>query len=95
MDNNEVERALKLAVRHRKNSLFYQTERGALVGDIYMSLIQTCQLNGVNPIEFLTVCLRNARRLEASPGDWMPWSFKATLQRLRAGPRQSVLPVEA
>lgn len=95
LDNNGVERALKLAVRHRKNSLFYQTERGALVGDIYMSLIQTCQLNGVNPIEYLTICLQNARRLDASPGDWMPWSFKATLQRLRAGPNQSELRVAA
>lgn len=95
LDNNEVERALKLAVRHRKNSLFYLTERGALVGDIYMSLIQTCNLNGVNPVEYLTVCLRNARRLAAAPGEWTPWAFKATLQRLRDGPRRSGLPTAA
>jgi len=29
-----VERALKLAIRHRRNSLFYKTENGAHVGDI-------------------------------------------------------------
>ena len=53
LDNNVVERALKKAVLHRKNSLFYRTENGARVGDIYMSVIYTCQLNGVNPFEYL------------------------------------------
>jgi transposase len=33
-----VERALKMAIRHRNNSLFYRSERGARVGDIYMTL---------------------------------------------------------
>ncbi|MCY2991432.1 MAG: transposase, partial [Planctomycetota bacterium] len=39
LDNNLCERALKMAIRHRKNSLFYKTLRGAAVGDLYMSLI--------------------------------------------------------
>jgi transposase len=41
LDNN-VERALKKAVLHRKNSLFYKMENGAQVGDLFMSLIHTC-----------------------------------------------------
>ena len=48
LDNNLCERALKLAVLHRKNALFYRTMNGAQVGDLFMSLIHTCQLNGVN-----------------------------------------------
>ena len=42
VDNNLVERALKKAILHRKNSLFYKTENGAEVGDLFMSLIHTC-----------------------------------------------------
>jgi len=39
LDNNVVERALKKAILHRKNSLFYKTRNGARMGDLYMSLI--------------------------------------------------------
>lgn len=42
------------SLRSRKNSLFYKTLRGAQVGDLYMSLIHTCELNGVNPFAYLT-----------------------------------------
>jgi transposase len=49
LDNNICERALKHAVLHRKNALFFKTRRGAQVGDLFMSLIHTCQLAGVNP----------------------------------------------
>jgi hypothetical protein len=41
LDNNIVERALKRAVLHRKNALFYRTLNGAEVGDLFMSLIHT------------------------------------------------------
>ncbi len=44
LDNNLCERALKKAILHRKNSLFYKTLNGAEVGDLYMSLIHTCEL---------------------------------------------------
>jgi len=44
LDSNIVERALKKCILHRKNSLFYKTENGAEVGDLYMSLIHTCHL---------------------------------------------------
>jgi hypothetical protein len=42
---NIVERALKKAILHRKNSLFYKTRNGAQMGDLFMSLIHTCELN--------------------------------------------------
>ena len=53
LDNNICERALKKAILHRKNALFYKTENGARVGDLFMSLIHTCNLAGVNPFDFL------------------------------------------
>jgi len=51
LDNNVCERALKRAILHRKNALFYKTCRGAHVGDLFMSLIHTCQLCRANPFD--------------------------------------------
>ena len=54
LDNNLRERALKKAILHRKNALFYKTQNGAGVGDLFMSLIYTRQLNQANPFDYLT-----------------------------------------
>jgi len=42
LDNNICERALKLAILHRKNALFFKTQNGAHVGEVFLSLIHTC-----------------------------------------------------
>jgi hypothetical protein len=47
------------------------------VGDIFMSLIHTCELNGVNSFEYLVALQRNATHVAASPAEWMPWNFDA------------------
>jgi len=60
IDNNLVERALKKAILHRKNSLFYKTRKGAQMGDLFMSLIHTCELNGANAFDYLTELQRHA-----------------------------------
>jgi len=65
LDNNIVERALKRAVVHRKNALFYRTLNGAQVGDLFMSLIHTCQLCGANSFDYLIELQRHARELAA------------------------------
>ena len=75
MDNNICERALKTPIRHRKNSLFFKTERGALVGDIFMSLIHTCRLNGVNAFEYLQAIGQHASQVAATPKQWLPWNY--------------------
>jgi hypothetical protein len=82
LDNNIVERSLKLAIRNRKNALFYKTLNGAAVGDLFMSLIHTCQLNGANPFDYLTELQRHAAELKANPAEWMPWNYRATLERI-------------
>ena len=81
LDNNVVERALKRAIRHRKNSLFYKTLKGAEVGDIYMSLIHTCQLGNVNPFEYLQALHRHAQDVMTTPALWMPWNYHEQLSR--------------
>ena len=79
LDNNLVERSLKRAVLHRKNALFYRTLNGAQVGDLFMSLIHTCQLCGANSFEYLVELQRHAGELAANPAAWMPWNYRETL----------------
>ena len=79
LDNNLCERALKKAILHRKNALFYKTQNGARVGDLFMSLIYTCQLNQANPFDYLTQLQRHADALAASPELWMPWNYRDAL----------------
>jgi transposase len=76
LDNNLCERALKKAILNRKNSLFYKTLHGAQVGDLYMSLIHTCELNGANPFDYLTELQRQAEQLQQNPAAWMPWNYR-------------------
>lgn len=79
LDNNAAEQILKRGILHRKNSLFYRTERGAQVGDLYMSLIETCRFCGTNPAEYLTILQKHARRVGQNPEQWLPWNFRTAL----------------
>jgi hypothetical protein len=72
LDNNRCERALKKAILHCKNALSYKTRNGARVGDLFMSLIYTCQLNQANPFDYLTELQRHVDKVEACPQRWMP-----------------------
>jgi hypothetical protein len=82
LDNNTAERGLKRAIMHRKNSLFYKTQGGARVGDIYMSLIHSSELNGANAFEYLVALQRNHAFVEENPEEWMPWNYVETLKKL-------------
>ena len=84
LDNNICEQALKKAILHRKNAYFYKTENGAHVGDLFMSLIHTCELNGVNPFDYLTELNKHADKLAMTPTDWMPWTYRDTLAKQAA-----------
>ena len=79
LDNNICERALKMAILHRKNSLSYKTLHGAEVGDIFMSLIHTCQLNGVNPFDYLMALEKHSEQVRQQPTRWLPWTYPQTM----------------
>jgi hypothetical protein len=81
LDNNICEQALKRAVLHRKNALFYKTLNGAQVGDLFMSLIHTCRLCDANSFDYMTELQRHAGELAANPAQWMPWNYRDTLSR--------------
>ena len=62
--------------------MFYRTLHGAEVGDLFMTLIHTCQLCGANSFDYLTELQRHARELTANPEEWMPWNYRQTLEGL-------------
>ncbi len=76
LDNNLAERILKRAVLHRKNAYFYKTRHGAVIGDIIMSLIESCHLNQINAFEYLVTLMREAKAVRARPGEWLPWNYQ-------------------
>jgi hypothetical protein len=84
LDNNEAERVLKRCILHRKNSLHYRTTRGARVGDIFMSLVETCRANGINPFAYMMAVVGNATAVKEDPGRWMPWNFQTELTKRTA-----------
>ena len=79
LDNNLCERALKKVILHRKNSLFYKTLHGAEVGDLFMSLIHTCNLVKANPFDYLVALQEHASALAKHPENWMPWNYQSQL----------------
>jgi transposase len=79
LDNNICERALKKAILHRKNALFYLTQHGADVGDMYMSFIHTCELCGANPLDYLNQLEWHADEVAVRPENWMPWNYRLNL----------------
>ena len=85
LDNNICERALKMAILHRKNSLFYKTDNGARTGDLYMSVIHTCDLNDVDPFDYITQLQRHAKEVRAHPEQWLPWNYRRTFRRQPPG----------
>lgn len=81
LDNNLCERALKKAILHRKNAYYYKTENGARVGDMFMSLIHTCELNGINPFDYLTELQEHAIAVAQCPDNWLPWNYQQALSQ--------------
>jgi transposase len=79
LDNNICERALKKAILHRKNAMFYKTRNGAHVGDMYMSLIYTCELNGANAFDYLNQLQLNSADATKNPERWMPWNYRESV----------------
>jgi len=84
LDNNICERALKKAILHRKNAYCYKTAEGARVGDMFMSLIHTCELNKINSFDYLTEIQKHAEAVALSPADWLPWNHQETLSQSQA-----------
>jgi len=79
LDNNICERAIKKVVLSRKNSYFYKTQKGAIVGDLYMGILHTCHLNKINPFDYLVAIQENSDLVKQAPEEWLPWNYKETM----------------
>jgi transposase len=79
LDNNLVERALKLFIRQRKNSLFFATEHSAYIASVLTSLIAPCLHAGVNALEYLVALQEHRAAVFADPAMWLPWNYQATM----------------
>jgi transposase len=79
LDNNLVERALKLFIRQRKNSLFFATEHSAYIASVLTSLIATCLYAGVNALEYLVALQEHRAAVFGAPAAWLPWNYEANL----------------
>jgi hypothetical protein len=76
--SNLVERALKLFIRQRKNSLFYRTEHSAYIASVLTSVIATCLYVGVNALEYLVALQEYRAEVFADPAAWLPWTYAAS-----------------
>lgn len=79
LDTNIVERALKLIIRQRKNSLFYATEHSAYIASMLTSLIATCLHAGVNALEYLVALQEHRPAVFGNAAAWLPWNYHANL----------------
>jgi len=81
LDNSLCERAIKIVIRHRKNSLFFRSVFGAEVGDCLMSIIHTAVMNGVNVLSYLNELQEQAEAVAKAPELWLPWHYQAQMAK--------------
>lgn len=84
IDNNIVERALKIAIRNRKSAMFYRTVYSAGIGGMITSIIYTCHLAGKNPHHYLVALQTHYTKVLRAPEQWMPWNYQTTLAQEQA-----------
>jgi transposase len=79
LDNNVAERAWKLCIRQRKNSLFYATEHSAYIASVLTSVIATCVQAGVKALDYLVAVQEHRQEVFTHPSAWLPWNYQAAL----------------
>ena len=77
LDNNTVERSIRPIALNRKNALFAGSDGGAEHWATIASLIETCKLNDVDPLAYLTDVL--TRIVNGHPNSdidqLLPWAY--------------------
>jgi len=80
MDTNVVERAIRPVTITRKNSLFAGSDAGARRWAIANTLIQTCKLNAVDPLAWLTDVLQrivSGQTKKQELNTLLPWNWRS------------------
>lgn len=78
IDNNGVERNQRPSVMGRKNYLFSKNDRGAEDNAVFYSLLESCQIVGVNQLQWLTDVLSKLTSdlTEEQLQDLLPYNYK-------------------
>lgn len=66
IDNNYAERCMKPVALGRKNYMFVGNERGGRAATLYYSLMESCKVNKVKPLTYMTYLLGNVRNKGAT-----------------------------
>lgn len=82
LDNNLCEQTVKTVKRHQKASGGYLTSIGAVVGDGYMTIIESAKLADLPPGEYIDGCFKNSEALINNPELFLPWNFRETMKTL-------------
>ena len=79
IDSNTVERSIRPLALTRKNALFAGHDVGAQGWAMIASLIETCKLNGVDPLAWMTDVLTKLVNLWPASRlpELMPWAYTA------------------
>lgn len=79
IDSNIVERAIRPQTITRKNSLFAGSEGGGRTWATLATLLQTCRMNSIDPLDWLSQTLsRIAKGWPVTEiEDLMPWNFNS------------------
>lgn len=80
IDNNDVERGQRPSVMGRKNYLFSKNDRGAEDNAIFYTLLESCDVAGINKIEWLEYVLNHLTEdaTEDELIDLLPYNYKTT-----------------
>lgn len=80
VDSNTIERTMRSIALGRRNSLFAGSERGARNWACLASLLNTCKLNDIDPLTWLTDVLErivSGRTKNHQLHELLPWIWKA------------------
>lgn len=79
LDTNCAERALKLIILQRKNSLFFKSRSSAKILSGLSSLVSTCEENQVNAFGYLNWLQENWKEVQKGASSYFPWDYRKYL----------------
>jgi len=51
---------------------------------MFISIIHTCNLNGVNPFEYITALQIHSSDVFRNPSRWMPWNYQERILEIES-----------
>lgn len=72
-----------MAIRGINNWMFYKTTYGAYIGSVLTSVIYTCTLSNITPLEYLVAAQENKNQIVKEPSAWLSWNYQAQLNNTK------------